>query len=264
MTAAVARLFIYPVKSFGGFEVDHYEVDQLGPRLDRRWMVLDRTGAFQTQRWRRRMALVSATLAGDGCVRLSADGMPALTVPPGGGAPREVVVWKDSCIAEACGAEVDQWLSTYFGEPCRMVFFPETSPRPIRLRADEAIGRVAFADAYPFLLLSEASLEELNARLPDPVPVDRFRPNIVVRGVEPYAEDAWDAFTIGAMPFVVTKRCVRCVLTTIDQQTAEAGAEPLRTLATYRRTPDGVVFGVNLAHRSAGVLTVGDAVVPVT
>jgi hypothetical protein len=144
-----------------------------------------------------------------------------------------------------------------------MVFFPENSVRPIRRRAHEALGQVAFADAYPFLLLSEASLDDLNARLPAPLPVNRFRPNIVVRGVDPYGEDAWDALRIGGIAFVVTKRCVRCVLTTIDQETAEVGIEPLRTLAAYRRTPDGVVFGVNLAHASAGALAVGDAVVPV-
>jgi hypothetical protein len=262
VSATVSRLFIYPVKSLGGFEVQRSDIDTLGPRLDRRWMVIDADGAFQTQRWRRRMALISTELGSDGCVRLSAPGMPDVTVPQGGGARREVGVWNDRCVAEACGAEADQWLSAFFGEPCRMVFFPESSLRPIRRRADEALGRVGFADAYPFLLLSEGSLEDLNARLPERLPVNRFRPNIVVRGVEPYAEVGWDTFSIGAIPFVVTKQCVRCVLTTIDQETAEAGTEPLRTLATYRRTPDGVVFGVNLAHVAPGVLGVGDAVIP--
>ena len=263
MSATVSRLFLYPVKSLGGIEVPQYEVDALGPRLDRRWMVVDGRGAFQTQRWRRRMALVATRLLPDGSVRLAAEGMPDITVPQGGGARREVVVWKDRCSAEACGAEADQWLSTFFGEPCRIVFLPEATVRPIRRRAAEAIGRVGFADAYPFLLLSEGSLDDLNARLPAPLPVNRFRPNIVVQGVEPYAEDGWDACTAGGVRFVVAKRCVRCVLTTIDQRTAEAGVEPLRTLATYRRTSEGVVFGVNLAHASPGALAVGDAVVPV-
>ena len=262
MTAAVSRLFLYPVKSLGGFEVQEYEVDDLGPRLDRRWMVLDGDGAFQTQRWRRRMALVSARLTPEGCVRLTAAGMPDITVPQGGGASREVLVWNDRCIAEACGADADQWISTFLGAPCRIVFFPGTSLRSIRRRRDEALGRVAFADAYPFLLLSEGSLEDLNARLETPVPVNRFRPNIVVQGVTPYAEDGWDSLTIGGIRLVVAKRCVRCVLTTIDQDTAELGREPLSTLATYRRTADGVVFGVNLAHASPGRFAVGDRVVP--
>ena len=262
MTAAISRLFIYPVKSLGGFEVERVELDALGPHLDRRWMVLDGAGAFQTQRWRPRMALITTRLTPEGCVRLAAPGMPEITVPQGGGTAREVGVWKDACIGEACGPEADQWLSTFLGTPCRIVFFPEGSIRPIRLRADETIGRVAFADAYPFLLLSEGSLDDLNARVAEPLPVNRFRPNIVVRGVESYAEDAWDSVTLGSVRFAVTKRCVRCVLPTIDQRTAESGPEPLRTLATYRRTPDGVVFGVNLAHASPGVLSVGDPAVP--
>lgn len=263
MKPSVARLFLYPVKSLGGYEVDGFELDQLGPRLDRRWMVLDSAGAFQTQRWRRRMALIAARLTPADGVRLTAPGMPEIEVPQGGGPQREVAVWKDTCLAEACGHAADQWLSTFLGEPCRIVFFPERSVRPIRLRAAEALGRVGFADAYPVLLFSEGSLDDLNARLPSALPVDRFRPNIVVRGVAPYAEDAWDAVTLGDVRFVVTKRCVRCVLTTIDQRTAEAGKEPLRTLATYRRTPDGVVFGVNLAHVAPGRLAVGDPAVPV-
>ncbi|HEU4827589.1 MAG TPA: MOSC N-terminal beta barrel domain-containing protein [Gemmatimonadales bacterium] len=262
MTPAISRLFIYPVKSLGGFELERLELDQLGPRLDRRWMVLDGAGAFQTQRWRPRMALISARLTPDGCARLAAPGMPEIIVPQGGGARREVGVWNDTCVAEACGPAADQWLSAFLGAPSRIVFFPETSIRPIRLRAAEALGRVGFADAYPFLLLSEGSLADLNARLPAPLPLDRFRPNIVVRDVEPYAEDGWDAVMLGGIRFVVTKRCVRCVLTTIDQRTAEAGHEPLRTLATYRRTSDGVVFGVNLAHAAPGVLAIGDPAVP--
>lgn len=263
MSATVSHLFLYPVKSLGGIEVRQFDVDALGPRLDRRWMVIDGRGDFQTQRWRRRMALIATQLTPDGTVRLRADGMPDITVPQGGGARREVTVWNDTSLAEACGAEADQWLSAFFGEPCRIVFFPDASERPIRRRAAEAIGRVGFADAYPFLLLSEGSLEDLNSRLAVPLPLNRFRPNIVVQGVEPYAEDGWDACMVGDVRLVVTKRCVRCVLTTIDQKTAEAGVEPLRTLATYRRTSDGVVFGVNLAHASTGALAVGDAVVPV-
>lgn len=264
MTAVVSRLFIYPVKSLGGFEVDRIELDELGPALDRRWMVLDGAGTFQTQRWRPRMALIATQLTDDGSVRLTAPRMPDLIVPQGGGSRRDVVVWKDTCRAESCGAEPDQWLSTFLGGPCRIVFFPAQSRRPIRLRATESLGRVGFADAYPFLLISQASLDDLNARLALPLPVDRFRPNIVVSGTGAYAEDGWDVVTIGSARLVTTKRCVRCVLTTIDQRTAEVGKEPLRTLATYRRTPDGVVFGINAAHTARGTLAVGDVVVPVS
>jgi len=262
MTATVSRLFVYPVKSFGGIALESAEVDDFGFHLDRRWMVLDRHGAFQTQRWRPRMALVRTALMPDGRVSLSAPDMPPLLLPQGGGPMREAVVWKEPCRAESCGAEADAWLSAFLGEPCHFVFMPDDSVRPIR-NANGNPGRVSFADAYPFLLLSEASLDDLNARLSVALPVNRFRPNIVVAGVEPYAEDSWPALDAGSIRFAVTKRCVRCVLTTIDQDTAEGGAEPLRTLATYRRVPEGVVFGVNLAHAHPGRISVGDAVAPV-
>lgn len=262
MTASVSRLFIYPVKSLGGFEIERTDLDEIGPRLDRRWMVIDAAGAFQTQRWRPRMALISARLTSESDLLLSAPGMTEIVVPRGGGARQEVGVWKDRCAAEACGSEADQWLSAFLGEVCRLVFLPDDSMRPTRLRATESFGRVGFADAYPFLLLSQASLDDLNARLAAPLPVDRFRPNIVVSGVEPYAEDGWGSVSIGGVRLLVTKQCVRCVLTTIDQRTAEPGPEPLRTLASYRRTAAGVVFGVNLVHAGRGTVAVGDAAVP--
>ncbi|HLS47217.1 MAG TPA: MOSC N-terminal beta barrel domain-containing protein [Gemmatimonadales bacterium] len=262
MPATVSRLFVYPVKSFGGIALDASDVDAFGLRFDRRWMVLDRHGAFQTQRWRPRMALVRTALMPDGRVSLSAPDMPPLLVPQGGGPVREAVVWKDSCRAESCGVEADAWLSAFLGEPCHFVFMPDDSVRPIR-EGIGAPGRVSFADAYPFLLLSEASLDDLNARLPVPLPVNRFRPNIVVSGIDAYAEDDWPALEAGSVRFAVAKRCVRCVLTTIDQETAEGGTEPLRTLATYRRVPDGVVFGVNLAHARPGRVSVGDRVLPI-
>ncbi|HEX6644133.1 MAG TPA: MOSC N-terminal beta barrel domain-containing protein [Gemmatimonadales bacterium] len=260
MTGTVTRLSIYPVKSLGGFDVASWEVDAFGPRLDRRWMVLDAEGDFLTQRWRPRMALVRASLGEDGTVRLAAPGMRPVAAPQGGGPGRTARVWNDAAEAEGCGPDADRWLSEFLGEPCSLVFMPERTVRRIALRREEALGRVSFADAYPFLLFSEASLADLNARLAEPLPHDRFRPNIMVDGVAPFAEDAWDRIVIGDLPLVATKRCVRCVLTTIDQDTAAIGKEPLRTLATYRRADGGVVFGVNLAHQGTGRLAVGDAV----
>jgi uncharacterized protein YcbX len=261
MTPVLAGIVIYPVKSLAGIPVTAAELDEFGLAQDRRWMVVDAAGRFHTQRWRPRMALVGTALEGGG-VRLSAEGLPDLLVPPGGGSTGGVAVWDDICVAEGCGPEPDVWISRFLGEACRIVYMPDTTRRPTRRRRRESLGRVGFADAYPFLLLSEASLGDLNARLEAPLPMNRFRPNVVVRGVEAYAEDAWSAIRIGEVDFVVTKACVRCVLTTIDQQTAVAGKEPLRTLATYRKQGDGVVFGVNLAHVARGSLRVGDSVLP--
>jgi uncharacterized protein YcbX len=261
MTALLSGISLYPVKSLGGIAVTEAELDEFGLRDDRRWMVVDAAGRFHTQRWRPRLALVRPELTGEG-VRLRAPGMPEVLVPRGGGSTGGVAVWADICIAESCGADADMWISRFLGEACRIVYMPESTRRPIRRRREQALGRVGFADAYPFLLLSDASLAGLNARLDVPVPINRFRPNLVVSGVGAHAEDGWDRVRIGDVGFVVTKQCDRCVLTTIDQETAIGGVEPLRTLATYRKAKEGVMFGVYVAHAVRGRLSVGDVVVP--
>ncbi len=261
MTVSLAGIVVYPVKSLGGISAESADIDEFGLRHDRRWMIVDATGRFHTQRWRPRLALIRTALE-DGGVRLTAPGLPEVLVPPGGGSAGGVAVWNDICTAESCGAEADVWISRYLGEACRIVYMPETTRRPTRRRRRESLGRVGFADAYPFLLLSEASLGDLNARLDSPLPMNRFRPNLVVSGVDAYAEDAWDRLQIGEVGFVVTKECVRCVLTTIDQDTAASGVEPLRTLAGYRKRAGGVLFGVNMAHTSRGSVRVGDPVLP--
>lgn len=260
MTARLAGLFVYPVKSLGGIAVDCRDVDDFGLAQDRRWMIVDPAGQFHTQRSRSRMALARTALDGD-CVRLSAPAMPEVSVPRGGGPRRTVAVWGDICQAESCGAEADAWVSAFLGEPCHIVFMPDSTRRPTRGTKD-SLGRVSFADAYPFLLLSEASLADLNTRLAAPLPMNRFRPNLVVSGVGAYAEDGWGEFAISDVRLAVTRQCERCVITTIDQDTGAAAREPLRTLASYRRKGDGVAFGVNLAHASSGRLRVGDVVVP--
>lgn len=259
MNAALSRIIVYPVKSLGGVELGSAAIDEFGLRHDRRWMVVDEHGRFQTQRWRPRMALARAAIDGEE-VRLIAAGMPDLPLAPGGGASAAVAVWDDICVAEGCGAEADVWMSRFLGEACRVVYMPASSRRPTRRRREESLGRVGFADAYPFLLVSEASLAALNERLAAPVPMNRFRPNLVVGGVAPHGEDSWSRGAIGGVPFVVTKQCERCVLTTIDQDTGVGGREPLRTLASYRTHARHVLFGVYLAHSACGTVGVGDSV----
>jgi uncharacterized protein YcbX len=138
---------------------------------------------------------------------------------------------------------------------------PDTARATLR-RREESLGRIGFADAYPLLAISEASLAGLNGRLELPVPMNRFRPNLIISGVGPHAEDDWDHVRIGSIDMVAAKPCERCVLTTIDQETGVAGLEPLRTLATYRRRGPNVIFGIYLAHRAVGTVRVGDEVVP--
>lgn len=257
----VSGVVVYPVKSLAGIPVEASEVDELGLRHDRRWVVVDAAGRFHTQRWRPRMALVRTRLAGDSVI-LSGPGMSEVEVPAGGAGPLTVAVWRDICAAEGCAPDADAWISAFLGEECRFAWMPSATVRHINMRRDDSLGRVGFADAYPLLAISEASLAGLNQRLASPVPMNRFRPNVIVSGATEHAEDQWDRVRIGSLELVATKPCERCVLTTIDQQTGVAGVEPLRTLASYRRRGTHVVFGVYLAHRGTGRLQRGDEVVP--
>ena len=184
----------------------------------------------------------------------------AISIDPGEGITRIGQKVENAIAAVDQGQEASDWFRGFLGVPCRLVGMADEHVRPTgrRLRPGD---QVSFADSYPLLLISEASLEDLNARLAAPLPMDRFRPNIVVSGCPPYAEDGWRTVRAGAVGLDVMKPCVRCVITTTDQQTAQRSTEPLRTLATYRRDADGgVIFGQNLLHHGPGALRVGDPV----
>jgi uncharacterized protein len=261
MTLSLSSLHIYPVKSAGGISVDHCAVDAFGPRYDRRWMATDQSGRFLSQREDPRLALVGTAIAGDLLV-LSAAGHPSLSLPLSGTpAPRRrVEVWADQVSAEDCGADADDWISSVLGRPARLVRMPDDGERQIDQRYASAGEHTAFSDGFPFLLIGEQSLAELNGRLSAPLPMNRFRPNLVVRGSAPHAEDDWARIQIGDVVLRVAKPCARCVVTTTDQETGERGVEPLRTLATYRKVGGKVLFGQNLVHEGVGTLRVGDAV----
>ena len=268
----LSGLFLYPVKSLRGFAVDSARLDDLGLVGDRRFLVIDESGKFLTQRALPRMALIATALAAD-TLTLSAAGAGSVSVPraPQPEAPlRSVSVWKSQgLLAEDCGDEAARWLGAFLGVTCRLVRIGPKFIRPI-LKPDVAGpgDRVMFADAFPFLAISEASLADLNDRLAErgeaPVPMDRFRPNLVLSGTGAYAEDGWPRFQIGAVTFRAGGNCARCIITTTDQATAERGKEPLRTLATYRRNrsdPSDVDFGQNLIHETkSGELRLGDEV----
>jgi uncharacterized protein YcbX len=255
----VRSLHVYPVKSLRGLDLSRAEVGDRGLAHDRRFMVVDERGQFLTQRALPRMSLVAVAIDGER-LRLAAPGRAPLEVPlaPEGGAPRSVQVWRDRCDAASVGAEPARWLSDFLGRACELVYMPGASVRPV----DGAYGpgRVGFADGFPFLLTSEGSLAELARRGGD-VPMGRFRPNIVVGGAAPFAEDRWRRVRIGGVAFRVAKPCARCVVTTVDPaRGAVAGPEPLRALAAFRASEDGVLFGVNLVHEGTGAIAVGDAV----
>lgn len=258
---ALAGLHVYPLKSAGGIAVSAAAVDRFGLRWDRRWMAVDPAGGFLTQRTVRRLALVGTALECDALV-LSAPGRPCHRIPfeaaPAGAA--DVEVWGDRVAAHDEGDGAAAWLSDALERPARLVRMPEATRRPADHGA-HGDRPVSFADAYPFLLLSEASLAELNRRMEVPLPMRRFRPNLVIRGAGPFAEDGWRRIRVGTVTLDVVKSCARCAIPTVNQATGEAGREPTRTLATFRRRDGAVHFGQNALHDGPGRLAVGDPVV---
>jgi uncharacterized protein len=257
--ASLSDLCVYPIKSCGGIAVDEWEVDERGLRHDRRWMLVDETGCFISQRELPRMALIKVRIESDGLVA-DAPGMPSLQVPfrPPDGKPLLARVWDD--FVETQTVDDDNWFSEFLEVGCKLVYLPDESVRPVDAAYAEPGDRVGLADGFPFLLISEASLADLNARLEEPLPMNRFRPNLVVGGCEPFAEDGWRGVRIGKLTFRVVKPCARCTITTVDQESATKGKEPLRTLARFRRAGNKVLFGQNLIHDQRGTLRIGDPV----
>jgi uncharacterized protein YcbX len=254
----LTQLNVYPIKSAGGVSVPEWEVDSFGLRHDRRWMVVDSAGRLVTQRTHPRMALARPAFAGE-LLRVTAPELPPLELPlrPASAVTTTVIIWDDACEALWLGRRAADWFSRLLGASVSLVYMPETTVRPANPAFAPAGTRVSFADAYPFLLLSEESLADLNRRMPAPLPMNRFRPNLVIRGGEAFVEDGLREFTIGSLPFRGVKLCDRCVLTTTDQETAERGVEPLRTLAAFRKWDGKVWFGQNVVHAGTGRLEVG-------
>ncbi len=254
----LTALYRYPVKSMRGESLQRMEVDARGPAFDRHWMVVNEKGRFLTQRELPRMALIRPEVV-EGGLRLRAPGMPELEAPsPSFSESVEVQVWKDLCRALPMGEAADRWLREFLGLPCRLVEFPREEHRRVDPHYATAGDETEFSDGFPFLLISQGSLDDLNRRMPRPLPMERFRPNLVVEGCEPYAEDEWKRIRIGDIPFRVVKPCSRCVIPTVNPETGEReGNEPLKTLMTYRKEGGKVFFGQNLIHDAEGVLEVG-------
>ena len=261
----LTALHVYPLKSAAALSPLAWEVDGFGLEHDRRWMVVDSAGKMISQRSHPRLALVRPEV-GDGTLRLEIDGMPVLELPL---RPRPVVttaavVWNDRCKATWGGERAARWVSDILEITCSLVHMPEETTRLANPDYAPAGTRVSFADAYPFLLLSEESLADLNGRTMKPVPMNRFRPNVVVKGGRAFDEDRLTSFELGPLRFRAVKPCDRCVVTTIDQATGARGAEPLRTLAEYRKRGGQVYFGQYLVHVGVGRLQVGEALQAVT
>ena len=269
VVGSLSGLYVYPVKSLGGIAVERWPVAANGLLYDRRWMVVDQGGDQLTQRELPRMSLIRPSLsappaagrgAATGTLTLSAPGSGSVAVAVDRpGEPTTVRVWDDAVLATTGPAEVDAWLSEFLEVDARLVRFRE---------AKEVDGRpwqrVAFPDSLPFLLVTQGSLDDLNRRLQErgrpAVAMNRFRPNLVVAGTAPFAEDGWLSVAVGELRLEVVKACGRCVITTVEQETAAVGREPLATLARYRTSGGKVMFGQKLIHEAQGALAVGDAV----
>jgi uncharacterized protein YcbX len=259
----LTQITVYPVKSCKGLTLTRASLTPFGLELDRRWMVVDANNTFVSQRSLPSMALIEP-LPSDRTLRLKAPGMEDLevSIPPTEASPRPVNIWEDVCAALDCGDGAARWFSQFLGTACRLVSIGTDYKRAVNPNYAADNDQVSFADAFPLLLISSASLRDLNARLDTPIPMNRFRPNIVVSGCDPYAEDQWQRVSIGPVTFRVSKPCARCTVPTVDQTTGIAGQEPLATLATYRKGRDGkVFFGQNMINeQKSGEIVLGSEV----
>jgi uncharacterized protein YcbX len=250
----VAELSIYPIKSCRGMRLEAAVVEPWGFSGDRRWMFVDRDGVFVSQRENSTLAVVVPLPTAAG-LSITWEGRTYDVPTPGSHAPRVMVqVWR---------SQLEARIAAEFPGGLRLVHMHDPTLRQVNLDYGRPEDRVSFADGYPMLLIGAASLDELNGRLTEKLPMNRFRPNIVVEGSAPYAEDGWRVVRIGEITFRVAKPCARCVVTTVDQATGRRGderTEPLRTLATYRRSPLGVLFGQNLIPDGKGRIRLGDKV----
>ena len=261
----VDSLHVYPLKGAAGFSPQSWPVDERGLRHDRRFMVVDADGVFISQRTNPRMALIRGEIAGDGLRISTAGGMIDVPFPLTNAPTLRATVWDDCFDVRIVDPNASRKLSEVLHAPAQLVWMPDDCERLTSIKRGEPRRHVSFADAAPLLLTTTAALEELNTRLQrsgsSAIPMDRFRPNVVVRGATAGADDHWRTLRIGNAAFRVSNACKRCKVITIDQSTGEfAGNDPLTTLATYRAEGPSVTFGQHLMAEASGSISVGDAV----
>lgn len=257
-------LYLYPLKSAAAVSVDQADVEAIGLAGDRRWMLVDLESRALTQREIPKLALIHADPTVDGGLECAAPGMPSLLVDAPG--PDATVVRTEILARSAEGRlaspSAARWFSEFLGISCRPLHVSRPLARQVAPPWGRERDRTAFTDGFPFLLIGEGSLVALNQRLESPVPMDRFRPNLVISGTAPFEEDEWQRVRIGQLEFRVVKPCPRCVVTTVNQATGtrDPSGEPLATLASFRKQEGRAMFGMNLIHETAGQLTLGDPV----
>lgn len=265
----LSQISIYPIKSLAPLTKSQSIVTPRGLEQDRLLMLVDEQGLFITQRKYPKLALIQVVDESPAAensldLSLSAPDMAPLRISQGSFSLQKipVEVWGDSCQALVADGLINQWFSQLIGFNVRLVSYDPSHPRPIAPDFSLPGDSVSFADGFPLLVISQASLDDLNSRLSTPVSMLNFRPNIVVSGSKAYAEDDWKKISIGDVTFDAVKPCSRCVLTTVNPTTGvkDPQGEPLKTLSQYRRAPGGVMFGMNLIPRDSGEIKTGDAV----
>ena len=257
----VEELHIYPIKSIGGLSVQSAQVLATGLEHDRLMMLVDGNNRFLSQREMPALALLHPAFDKEG-LRIVHKKQPdrSVVIPfrPEGRQTLRVTVWDDHCEALLFDQSVHDWFSAVLGTSCRLVYLPETTHRLVHDVHAGGADITSFSDGFPLLLAGCAALDDLNRRLDEPVPMNRFRPNIVFSGGEPFLEDRLDSFSIGPVRLRAVKPCARCVITTINQDNGTSSREPLKTLAAYRTKNNKVMFGQNLLTSGEGRINVGD------
>jgi hypothetical protein len=258
----LAEIHRYPVKSLRGRKISKAAVESIGIEGDRRWLVVDASGCFQTIRELPRMVQIEAE-AIEGGIRMihSEAGACNVSTPQERAASCDVTIWGDTVRAVAAGAEADAFLSGLLGTKVRLVYL--ANPKARSIDAKYGGDHLSFADDYPLLMASRSSLADLCTRVGADIAMGRFRPNFVIAGAAPWEEDTWRAIRIGNVRFRVAAPCARCVVTTYDPDTGAQSDphEPLRTLGRFHRARDGgVIFGQNLIPENAGAVCIGDKV----
>lgn len=260
----LSEIWIYPVKSLGGIRQSQAMVEEKGLQYDRRWMIVDENGKFLTQRINANMALLDVAILADGLLishRFQPDSKILVPFKVVSNQTIQVKVWEDLVLARTVCDQADAWLTNQLGKNVRIVEMYAQSQRNMDPVYSGKETLVSFADDFPYLLISEGSLQDLNSKLEKPVTMKRFRPNFVISGTEPFAEDFWKNIRIGSVEFIIAKPCERCVLVSIDPVTGQKGSEPLKTLASYRKVGKNIFFGQNLVGMQNGLLHEGDEVV---
>ena len=256
----VSGLSIYPVKSCRDIKQNASYVENFGLKNDRRWMIVDENGVMLTQRKISKMCLIQPEVVVNG-ITLHTSIMNSIHVAyPLNNEKITVKVWSDECQAFDAGDLAANWLSDVLSTKCRLVYFPEDEFRQVDLTYAEEGDKTAFSDGFPLLLISQASLDDLNQRLINPITMNRFRPNIVVDGCEPFAEDYWKKIRISEMNFRIVKPCSRCVIPSINIETAMREDEPTKTLESYRKRGKKIFFGQNVIANNIGSIEVGMSV----